>query len=131
MRVDGLDHLVLSVADVETSADFYVRVLGMDRVVFGEGRVALRFGNQKINLHPVVAPFDPHAMHPTRGSGDLCFVTSHPLATWMAHLAACGVEMEEGPVRRTGALGSMTSVYCRDPDGNLIEIAHYGSADTR
>jgi len=129
VRVDSLDHLVLTVADVETSVDFYVRVLGMDRVVFGEGRVALRFGDQKINLHPAAAPLNPHARHPTRGSGDLCFVTSHPMAIWMAHLTACGVAVEEGPVSRTGALGHMTSLYCRDPDGNLIEIAHYGPGD--
>lgn len=130
MRVDSLDHLVLTVADVQTSVDFYVRVLGMERVVFGEGRVALRFGDQKINLHPAAAPLSPHARHPTCGSGDLCFVTSQLPATWMAHLAACGVAVEEGLVSRTGALGSMTSLYCRDPDGNLIEIAHYGPGDT-
>lgn len=126
MRVESLDHLVLTVADVEASADFYARVLGMDKVVFGAGRVALKFGGQKINLHPASAPLKPHADHPTRGSGDLCFVTARPPGEWIGHLAACGVDLEEGPVPRTGALGPMTSVYFRDPDGNLVEIGYYG-----
>lgn len=126
MRVESLDHLVLTVADVEASARFYARVLGMAKVVFGEGRVALAFGKQKINLHPAAAPLKPHADHPARGSGDLCFVTSRPLADWIAHLNACGVVVEQGPVSRTGALGPMNSLYFRDPDGNLIEIAYYG-----
>jgi catechol 2,3-dioxygenase-like lactoylglutathione lyase family enzyme len=126
MRVESLDHLVLTVADVEASALFYERVLGMEKVVFGEGRVALRFGEQKINLHPASAPLEPHADRPTRGSGDLCFVTELPLVKWIGHLAACGVAVEEGPIPRTGALGPMTSLYIRDPDGNLIEIAYYG-----
>jgi len=125
MRVEALDHLVLTVADVEASADFFGRVLGMEKVVFGEGRVALSFGRQKINLHPASAPFEPHADHPTRGSGDLCFVTEHSLTGWIAHLAECGVALEAGPVARTGALGPMTSIYFRDPDGNLLEIAAY------
>lgn len=126
MRVESIDHLVLTVADVDASADFYVRVLGMDKVVFGAGRVALTFGGQKINLHPASAPLEPHADHPTRGSGDLCFVTARPLAEWIGHLAACGVALEEGPVSRTGALGPMTSVYFRDLDRNLVEIGYYG-----
>lgn len=126
MRVESLDHLVLTVADVDASADFYVRVLGMEKVVFGEGRIALRFGGQKINLHPASSPLKPHAEHPARGSGDLCFVTAHPLTEWVEHLEACGVAVEEGPVPRTGAVGPMTSIYFRDPDGNLIEIAYYG-----
>ncbi len=128
MRVEALDHLVLTVADVEASAIFYGRVLGMQRVVFGAGRVALQFGRQKINLHPAAAPLQPHALRPTPGSADLCFVTETALADWIAHLAACGVALEAGPVARTGALGPMTSLYLRDPDGNLIEIAHYGVA---
>lgn len=117
---------MLTVADVEASARFYCRALGMEKEVFGEGRVALRFGRQKINLHPAAAPFQPHAARPTRGSADLCFVSARPLAEWPGHLAACGVAVEQGPVPRTGALGAMTSLYFRDPDGNLIEIARYG-----
>jgi catechol 2,3-dioxygenase-like lactoylglutathione lyase family enzyme len=125
MQVQSLDHLVLTVADVEASAIFYARVLGMQRVIFGEGRTALQFGNQKINLHPAVAPLQPHALRPVAGSGDLCFVTQLMLAEWLQHLAACGVAVEAGPVARTGALGPMMSLYFRDPDGNLIEIAKY------
>ena len=128
MQVEALDHLVLTVADVEASAIFYHRVLGMQRVVFGAGRVALQFGRQKINLHPAVAPLQPHALRPTPGSADLCFVTNVALNDWMAHLVASEVALEAGPVPRTGALGPMHSIYFRDPDGNLIEIARYGEA---
>jgi catechol 2,3-dioxygenase-like lactoylglutathione lyase family enzyme len=126
MRVESLDHLVLTVADVEASAIFYGRVLGMKKVVFGTGRVALAFGCQKINLHPVAAPLIPHALHPMPGSADLCFVTKTALSDWITHLAGNDVALEDGPVSRTGALGPMTSIYFRDPDGNLLEIAHYG-----
>jgi catechol 2,3-dioxygenase-like lactoylglutathione lyase family enzyme len=126
MLVETLDHLVLTVADVEASAIFYGRVLGMRRTVFGAGRVALQFGRQKINLHPALAPLKPHALRPTAGSADLCFVTNAVLSDWIAHLSANDVAVEAGPVARTGALGPMTSIYFRDLDGNLIEIAHYG-----
>ncbi len=127
MKVDALDHVVLTVANVDASTDFYVRVLGMERVVFGAGRIALRFGVQKINLHPAAAPLAPNAAQPTPGSADLCFVSSAPLADWLAHLATAGVALEQGPVPRTGARGSMQSIYFRDPDVNLIEIAWYGA----
>ena len=126
MQVESLDHLVLTVADVETSAAFFVRVLGMQRVMFGAGRVALQFGLQKINLHPAAAPLLPHAARPLPGSADLCFVTHTSLDHWIAHLTALDVVVEAGPVPRTGAQGPMQSLYLRDPDGNLIEIAHYG-----
>jgi catechol 2,3-dioxygenase-like lactoylglutathione lyase family enzyme len=125
MNVASLDHLVLTVADVEASATFYARVLGMERVVFGAGRIALRFGQQKINLHAAAAPLAPHAARPTPGSADLCFVSTKPLADWLAHLAVVGVAVEQGPVSRSGALGPMQSLYFRDPDANLIEIAWY------
>jgi catechol 2,3-dioxygenase-like lactoylglutathione lyase family enzyme len=128
MRVESLDHLVLTVADVETSVDFYCRILGMRRVDFGANRVALQFGCQKINLHPVAAPLSPHAANPLPGSADLCFVTKLALSEWIAHLAACNVVLEDGPVARTGAMGAMNSIYFRDPDRNLIEIACYDSA---
>lgn len=125
MRVESLDHLVLTVADVEATVAFYARVLGMSRVDFAEGRVAVAFGDQKINLHPAAAPLVPHALHPTRGSADLCFVSGQRSEEWLAHLAVLGVPVEAGPVPRTGARGAIRSVYFRDPDGNLIEIAQY------
>ena len=125
MRVDGLDHLVLTVADVEASVAFYERALGMTAVTFAGGRRALAFGEQKINLHPRGGEFEPKADYPTPGSADLCFITSVPLAEARAHLAALGVAVIEGPVRRTGATGPILSVYFRDPDGNLIEVANW------
>ncbi|HEY0734974.1 MAG TPA: VOC family protein [Herpetosiphonaceae bacterium] len=124
MQIERLDHLVLTVQDIERTCEFYRRVLGMDVVSFGGGRRALRFGAQKINLHQVGHEFEPSALHPTAGSGDLCFITATPLADVIAHLQSCGVTIEEGPVARTGALGPIRSVYLRDPDDNLIEIAN-------
>lgn len=125
MRVAALDHLVLTVADPEATAAFYQRVLGMTRVVFGEGRLALHFGSQKINLHSTAAPLEPHARRPQAGSADLCLRIEGDLPDTLAHLVACGVAVEAGPVSRTGAQGPMQSVYFRDPDGNLIELGHY------
>lgn len=124
MKIDSLDHLVLTVQDVQASCDFYARVLGMSVLQFGEGRTALGFGTQKINLHPHGREFEPKALRPTPGSADLCFLTSMPLQEVQQHLAACGVTITEGPVRRTGAQGPILSVYFRDPDQNLIEVAN-------
>ena len=124
MQLERLDHLVLTVASIEATCAFYARVLGMDIVTFGQGRKALRFGQQKINLHEAGREFDPKAAAPTPGSGDLCFISATPLDAVLDHLAACGVAVEEGPVRRTGAVGALRSVYIRDPDGNLIEISN-------
>lgn len=123
MQLDRLDHLVLTVADIEATCAFYERVLGMRRVAFGAGRVALQFGRQKINLHQVGREFAPKALRPTPGSADLCFLAAIPMDAVLTHLAAAGVAIEEGPVARTGALGPIHSVYLRDPDGNLLEIA--------
>ncbi|WP_107060109.1 VOC family protein [Streptomyces sp. NRRL F-5123] len=123
--VGGLDHLVLTVADVEAGIAFYERVLGMRPVTFGDGRRALAFGTVKINLHPAGRELLPHAARPTPGSADLCLVTPYPQARVLEHLAACGVPVEAGPVPRTGALGPFTSTYLRDPDGNLVEISSY------
>lgn len=124
MRIDSLDHVVLTVADVEATCAFYVRALGMEVVTFAGGRQALVFGRQKINLHPRGREFEPKAAHPTPGSGDLCFLTATPLAEVASHLAAAGVTVIEGPVRRTGAMGPILSLYVRDPDGNLIEVSN-------
>jgi catechol 2,3-dioxygenase-like lactoylglutathione lyase family enzyme len=126
VTVDRIDHLVLTVADIDATCDFYRRVLGMERVEFGpEPRVALAFGEQKINLHQAGAEFEPKAMHPAPGSADLCFITTGSMEDLIVQLKSSGIEITEGPVPRTGALGPMTSVYLRDPDGNLIEIARY------
>jgi len=124
VKIDRLDHLVLTVADVEASCEFYRRVLGMEVVTFGAGRKALAFGAQKINLHPAGREFEPKAQRPTPGSADLCFLTAVPLPEVQQHLAACGVPVTEGPVQRTGAQGPILSVYFRDPDLNLIEVSN-------
>lgn len=124
-RLDRLDHLVLTVRNIEATCAFYARVLGMEVVTFGENRKALAFGRQKINLHEAGKEFEPKATTPTPGSGDLCFITVTPLEKVIAHLQTCEVAIIEGPVRRTGAIGRIESVYIRDPDGNLIEISNY------
>lgn len=125
MKIDRLDHLVLTVRDVEATCAFYSRVLGMKPVTFAEGRRALSFGRQKLNLHPADAPISPHAAQPTPGSADLCFIALTPIAKVVAHLQSAGVSILEGPVRRAGAKGPITSVYFRDPDSNLIEVSEY------
>ena len=124
MKVERLDHLVLTVRDVPATCIFYARVLGMTEITFGAGRKALAFGSQKINLHLYRHEFEPKAASPVPGSADLCFITATPLVQVIAHLQACDVAILEGPVARTGALGPITSVYFRDPDGNLIEVAN-------
>ena len=124
MHLDRLDHLVLTVRDVEATCEFYTRVLGMEPITFGAGRRALRFGHQKLNLHPADSPVAPHAMQPTPGSADLCLISTTPLAEVVAHLAQAGVSILEGPVSRSGATGPLISVYFRDPDGNLIEVSN-------
>ena len=126
IAIDRIDHLVLTVADIEATCEFYRRALGMEHVTFGpDSRVALTFGRQKINLHRAGAEFEPKAARPTPGSADLCFITGTPIEDVVAELTAAGVAIVEGPVPRTGATGPMTSVYLRDPDDNLIEIARY------
>jgi catechol 2,3-dioxygenase-like lactoylglutathione lyase family enzyme len=124
MKIDRLDHLVLTVKDIEATASFYSMVLGMDIVTFGGGRKALSFGVQKINLHQHGREFEPKAQQPTPGSADLCFITSVPIAEVVSHLHSCDVDVIEGPVQRTGATGPILSVYFRDPDMNLIEISN-------
>lgn len=122
--VDGLDHLVLTVADPEATIAFYRRVLGFRAITFGSDRTALRFGRQKLNLHAVGRELDPAASRPTPGSADLCFLTRTPLAAAIRRVRACGVDILAGPGPRHGAVAPLTSIYFRDPDGNLVEVAN-------
>jgi len=124
MKIDSLDHLVLTVKDIDATASFYSKVLGMDIVTFARGRKALSFGAQKINLHQHGKEFEPKAQQPTPGSADLCFITSVPIPEVASHLTSCNVAVIEGPVQRTGATGPILSVYFRDPDMNLIEVSN-------
>lgn len=124
MQIDHLDHLVLTVKDLAATCAFYTRVLGMEVLTFGEGRTALRFGDQKINLHVAGKELPLRAEWATPGSGDLCFITVTPVAQVVAHLKDCGVEVIDGPGPRTGARHVLESVYIRDPDGNLIELSN-------
>lgn len=125
MRVISLDHLVLTVRNIEATCAFYSSVLGMKVLTFGEGRKALAFGSQKINLHEQGKEFEPKAAQPTPGSADLCFITDSPLSEVIEHLNSLGVPILEGPVGRTGAVGPIRSVYFRDADANLIEVSVY------
>jgi catechol 2,3-dioxygenase-like lactoylglutathione lyase family enzyme len=122
--IDRLDHLVLTVASIDATVAFYTSALGMELITFGERR-ALRFGEQKINLHQKGKEFEPKALHPTPGSGDLCFITKEPLEKVISHLNIGNYPIELGPVPRDGAKGEMLSIYLRDPDLNLIEISNY------
>jgi catechol 2,3-dioxygenase-like lactoylglutathione lyase family enzyme len=124
IRIDHLDHLVLTVASIEETCAFYADVLGIEIETFSGGRKALRFGNQKINLHQIGHEFDPKAKVPTPGSGDLCFIAATVLEDVIAHLNRLAIPIEQGPIDRTGAMGKIRSVYIRDPDANLIEISN-------
>ena len=125
MNVNRLDHLVLTVASIDVTVDFYTRVLGMEAIIFGTGRTALRFGTSKINLHEAGKEFEPKALRPTPGSADICLIVDDDIATVIADLAGAGITIEEGPVDRTGATGPIVSCYLRDPDQNLIELSNY------
>jgi catechol 2,3-dioxygenase-like lactoylglutathione lyase family enzyme len=127
MRIDAIDHVVLTVRDIQIATAFYTRVLGMEAVTFGADRRALAFGVQKINLHEAGRELEPKAATPTPGSADLCFVTTAAPAAVLAYVDTCGVQVIEGPVMRTGARGPIASVYFRDPDGNLLELATPGT----
>lgn len=132
INLQRLDHLVLTVADVEATCQFYAQVLGCEVITFGENRRALRIGQsaQKINLHPAEQPFQPAAERPQPGSADLCFITSTPLAAVIEQLTQLNVPIVEGPIPRTGTFGPILSVYIRDLDGNLIEVANSLDADS-
>jgi catechol 2,3-dioxygenase-like lactoylglutathione lyase family enzyme len=123
--ISHLDHFVLTVASIERTCAFYEGVLGMKAITFGNGRKALAFSDQKINLHEAGREFEPKARQPTTGSADFCLITTIPLTEVTTHIQRLGISIEEGPVLRTGALGPIQSIYIRDPDENLIEIANY------
>jgi len=125
MKIDRIDHIVLTVVDVDATCQFYSSVFGMEVVTFDNDRSALSFGRQKINLHPYRAEFEPKAKFPTPGSADLCLVTDYSMEDVLSRLTSLGIAVEEGPVQRTGAQGPIMSVYFRDPDGNLIEVSNY------
>jgi catechol 2,3-dioxygenase-like lactoylglutathione lyase family enzyme len=128
MKVNRFDHVVLTVASLDATVDFYTQVLGMAAVTFGPGRTALQFGTSKINLHQAGHEFEPKARRPTPGSEDLCFIVDDPIDDVLTQLGAAGIAIEEGPVARTGATGEIISCYLRDPDGNLIELSNYRQA---
>lgn len=122
--IESIDHIVFTVHDVEKTCDFYQQVLGMEIATFGEGRKALSFGQQKINLHQHGKEFEPKAAKPAPGTQDICLITQIPIVEVAKHVTGCGVAIEDGPIRRTGATGPILSIYFRDPDGNLIEVSN-------
>ncbi|RZG82971.1 VOC family protein [Acinetobacter pittii] len=125
MKITHLDHLVLTVEDIHRTCEFYKTNLNFEVITFKEDRKALKFGNQKINLHKSGKEFEPKAEVPTKGSADLCFISETPLTEVVLHLSKNKIAIEEGPIERTGAVGRILSIYIRDPDGNLIEISNY------
>jgi len=127
LSINRIDHIVLTVKDIDQTIWFYCDVLGMEEIEFGENRKALKFGKQKINLHPVSSDISPAAQSPMPGSQDICLICDSPIEEVAAMLEKHGIAVEEGPVTRTGAQGEITSVYCRDPDGNLLEISNYSN----
>ncbi len=124
MKVHRLDHLVLTVKDMDAASEFYSEVLGMEPLIFSDNRKGLAFGDQKINLHQAGHELEPKASKPTPGSADLCFVTQTPLSDVVNHVRSFNIDILEGPVKKSGAKGSILSIYFRDPDGNLIEVSN-------
>lgn len=125
ISVKNLDHLVLTVKDIDISVEFYTKVLGMQKEVFKENRVALKYGSQKINLHQLGKEFEPKAFNVKEGSSDLCFIITTPVTEAKTYIKSLGIEIIEGVVSRTGAVGKIESIYIRDPDMNLIELSNY------
>jgi catechol 2,3-dioxygenase-like lactoylglutathione lyase family enzyme len=125
MKINRIDHLVLTVADIDRTVEFYARVLGMEKIEFAQGRIALACGEQKINLHQLGKEFEPRAEHVRAGSADLCLIIDTPIEQAIEHIQQHGVDLIAGPVNRSGAKGKIISVYLRDPDGNLLEVANY------
>ena len=124
MKVSKLDHFIITANNLEKTIDFYSRILGMEQQTYSDGRKALIFGDQKINLHEAGKEFKPHAQNPLPGSADLCFITRTPMQQVISHLTTCNVSIIEGPLEKSGASGPLLSIYIRDPDNNLIEIAN-------
>lgn len=124
IRIRSLDHLVITASDLQATIDFYVRVLGMEHVAFGDGLHAVHFGDQKFNIHDRTTDVSPKAREVVPGSEDFCLLCETPVSEVKRHVEACGVAVEEGPVRRQGAAGPLESIYFRDPDGNLVEVAN-------
>ena len=127
IKIDRLDHLVLTVKDIDKTVEFYTIVLGMEKEIFKGDRVALKFGNQKINIHKLGNEFEPKAYNVKEGSADLCFIINTPLIEAKSYIESLGIKIEEGIVSRTGAIGEIESIYLRDPDKNLIELSNYKS----
>ena len=125
MNIKNLDHLVLTVSSIEATVKFYTEVLNMEVINFGEGRIALKFCNQKINLHQKDNVVKPNAKNAMPGSADLCFITEDSIESVIKHVRSQSINIQIGPVERTGALGKITSIYLRDPDENLIEVSNY------
>ncbi len=125
MKISRIDHIVMTVNSIDVTCEFYSRTLGMDVITFGNGRKALSFGVQKLNLHEVGKEFEPKAHKPTPGSIDLCLITEIPIDKVLDHLASVNVAVLEGPIKRTGTTGAIISLYFRDPDQNLIEVSNY------
>lgn len=125
MKISHIDHLVLTVEDIEKTIKFYTQILGMEVISFAQNRKALTFGNQKINLHQKGKEFEPKAHKPTCGSADLCFITTTEIEEVQKEFVKNNIEIVEGIVERTGATGTIKSIYLRDPDENLIEISNY------
>ena len=122
--IRSLDHLVITASDLQATIDFYTRVLGMEHVEFGDDLHAVHFGDQKFNIHDAAAAVSPKARKIVSGAADFCLICETPVSQVIQHLQNCGIEIEEGPVPRSGAAGRLNSVYCRDPDGNLVEISN-------
>jgi len=125
ITINRLDHLVLTVKDIDTTVSFYTQVLGMKKEVFKETRIALKYGNQKINLHKLGNKFEPKAQNVKEGSADLCFIIDTPILQAKEYIESLNIEIIEGIVNRTGANGEIQSIYLRDPDMNLIELFCY------
>ena len=131
ISIERIDHFVITVSDIDKTINFYKRVLGMSVIAFANDRKALRFGNQKINIHQAGKEMKPNAQNAAMGTADVCFISDHPLETVQNHLQSEHIHIEYGPIEQHGAVGIMDSVYFRDPDGNLIEVGVYRSTTTR